>query len=280
MANPFLPFRSPSPAASLGSDAMSESPLPSAPATTTTTATHGLDASTPLYPLENQYLSAADRATILALPEIQREEILAERAAEVTKRNQDIQLQKALASAAAAASKGKRKAAAADLGEDGEEGKRSMRPKAQDKGRSALDDYKRARELKGNGERGRATDASGGRKKRRDEDARSRSSNSDADGESEVEWAAEPSSSRNNRYDPPAELADFERCRVGRSNFAKVCFYPNFEQAVVGCFARVSIGVNRETGLSLYRMAQIKGTPSPLPSRTEQSRTDVLTRML
>ena len=100
--------------------------------------------------------------------------------------------------------------------------------------------------------------------KRENKDHRSPSavSDRDADGESEVEWAEPSSDGRRDRDDPPADLKDFERCRVGRSNFAKVCYYPNVEQTMKGCFCRVSIGVNRDSGQNLYRMTQIKGESS------------------
>ena len=212
----------------------------------------------PLYPLEGRFTSARDREDILALPEIERESILAERAQEVLKRQQDLQLKKALA-AAQAANKHKRKAAAADL-DDGSV-RKSSRPKTEKAGRSALDDYKKAREAKG---AERTSRIDGARHGRRD-DRRSQSSVSDrdADGESEVEWADQPASSdhrlRDHRDEQLPDLKHFERCRVGRSNFAKVCSYPNFEATMKGCFCRVSIGVNRETGMNMYRMTQIKG---------------------
>lgn len=211
----------------------------------------------PAYPLEGVYLDSADRAHIQSLPEIQREEILAERAAENTKRQQDLQLKKALAATQAAASKHqKRKAAAADLDDDAGQ-RKSSRAKVEK--RSVLDDYKKAREARGADRTSRLDPRRDRDRKRRSRSASS-ASDRDADGESEVEWAPELS----RRDEPAAELKDFERCRVGRTNFAKVCFYPNFEETMKGCFARVSIGVNRETGENMYRMTQIKGKASQL----------------
>ena len=200
---------SPSPAPeSLGSGTMEESDAEA-------DAPGASDEEAPLYPLEGKYLNARDREDILALPEIRREELLAERAAEVTKKQQDLQLKRALAQSKAAANKHKRKATAADLDDDS----RRTRPKA-DKAKSALDDYKRAREMKGT-DRGRLDAGTG----RRGERSPSGASDRDADGESEVEWAEPASDSR--RDEPAAELKDFERCRIGRSNFAKICFYPS-----------------------------------------------------
>ena len=215
------------------------------------------DSDGPAFPLEGIYKDSADRAFIQSLPEIEREEILAERAAENTKRQQDLQLKKALAATQAAASKHqKRKAAAADLDDDAGQ-RKSSRAKVEK--RNVLDDYKKAREARGADRTSRLDPRKDRDRKRRSRSASS-ASDRDAYGESEVEWAPETTS---RREEPAAELKDFERCRVGRSNFAKVCFYPNFEETMKGCFARVSIGVNRETGEGMYRMTQIKGELSP-----------------
>lgn len=204
----------------------------------------------PQYPIEGRFESVADRDHILSLPEIERETILAERAAVETKRQQDLQLRKALAESNAAASKQKRKAAAAELEDGG--ARKSSRPKTEKPGRTALDDYKKAREAKGAERSGRVDS-------RRDGGRSPSSSASDrnAGGESEVEWAEPTSISR--RDEPAADLKDFERCRIGRTNFAKICFYPNFETTMRGCYCRISIGMNRESGQNMYRMAQIKG---------------------
>lgn len=239
VANSAMSSRSPVRAPSLGSGGMDESEGEyDAPA----------DAADdqPQYWLEGKFMSTTDRDYVMGLPEVEREAILADRAEEEQKRKQDAMLRKALAQRDAAANRIKRKAEAAELDDDN---KRSMRPKSQK--RSALDDYKRAREQKG-ADRGRRDTA----RDRRDERSPSSASDRDAGADSEVEWA-EPSST--SRSDPPPELRDFERCRVGRSNFAKVCFYPGFEDAIKGCYARISIGVNRETGQNQYRIAQIKG---------------------
>lgn len=208
-----------------------------------------IDDDAPLYPVDGQFTSTADRAHILGLPEIEREQILAERATEITRIQQDKQLKRALAGAREKAKSHKRKADT-----DLDDGIRKS-SKAKTEKRSALDDYKRAREQREAGKTRVDT-----RYDRRDERSASYPSDRDADGESDVEFA-EPSDLK--REEPPADLRDFNRAHVGRSNFAKVCFYPNFENAVKGCFARVSIGPDRATGQNVYRMAQIKGMREP-----------------
>lgn len=218
----------------------------------------------PLYPLEGKFTSVKDREEILALPEIEREEILAERAHEVTRKKQDMQLKRALATTKALGSKAKRKAE-----EDHEDGaRRTTRPKTNEKtGKSALDEYKRAREQKGQGPRRGDIDSS--QPRRQDSRSPSRGSDRDAEGESEVEWA-EPSH-ETRRDEPPPALRDFERTRIGRSNFSKVCFNPVFDATVKGCFCRVNVSVNKSTGQNEYRMAQIKGFTEGKPYYLEAS---------
>lgn len=206
------------------------------------------DDEAPLYPVDGQFTSTEDRAHVLGLPEIEREQILADRAADVTRRQQDLQLKRALAATREKAKNHSKRKADDDL----DDGLRKS-SKAKTEKRSALDDYKRAREQREAGKTRVDT-----RRDRRDDRSASYASDRDADGESEVEYADTFTDYK--RDEPPADLRDFNRAHVGRSNFAKVCFYPNFEKAVTGCFARVSIGPDRATGQNVYRMAQIKGT--------------------
>lgn len=234
---------SPSPASSLGSHAMSES------ASGSPVRGGSSGGEEEMYPVEGKFSSAIDRDHILSLPEVEREAIFAARAEEATKRYQDAQLKRMLADGEAQ-KKNKRKAGAADLDD---RSRKNSRPKTEKVGGSALDNYKKAREAKG-AERTSRFDTK--KSRRRGSRSGSSASDRDADGESEVEWA---DTGLSRREDPLPDLKDFERCRVGRSNFAKVVFYPNFDETMKGCYCRVSIGMNRETGQNMYRMAQIKG---------------------
>ena len=56
----------------------------------------------------------------------------------------------------------------------------------------------------------------------------------------------------------PAELMHFEALRVGRGLFSKVCFYPKFEEIMVGTYVRVGTGLDAQKR-TIYKMAQIKG---------------------
>lgn len=223
---------------SLGSAAMDESESENVGA--------DFDEDKPLYPIEGKFSSERDRADIMAMTEIQREEILAERAAEVQRRAQDQQLKRLLSARNKSESdKKKRKANAADL-DDSQRKSSRQRTKAND----PLEAYKRQRELKG-AQRARGEE----RRREREQSEEAGYSDEDADGEDEVQWddghRASPT-----KEDPPAELRDFERVRVGRSNFTKVCLYPTFETLIKSCYCRVSVGME---GGQAYRMLQIKG---------------------
>ncbi|RJE19521.1 hypothetical protein PHISCL_08145 [Aspergillus sclerotialis] len=207
----------------------------------------------PIFPYDKLYYSSEDKQRIMGLPEIQREEILSERAQQVDRHNQDRALRRLLASrereSARAAKKSKRKASSAGL-DDGQ--RKSSRQKMTLGGRKvgetsgAMAAYKRQREQKGRRDELRRRDPVA-----KDHRAKLRPIESEAD----LDLERSPSTPKD---DPPADLKDIQRARVGRSNFAQVCFYPGFDDAISGCYSRVNIGPNRETGQNEYRMCLIK----------------------
>jgi RNA polymerase-associated protein RTF1 len=216
------------------------------------------------YPLEGKFINAADKADILSMNEVKREEILAERAQEVERDRQNRAL-KLLLKAREADNKQndkKRKAGAADLESDQRKISR-QRTKAGGKvgeSSSGFDNLKRARAEKNDRQRRREEE------NERNKDRRAthgQQSSREASPESEVEWDApsknKKSKSPDHRDTEPLTLHDIERTRVGRSRFAMVCFYPGFDEAITGCFVRISIGQDKETGANIYRMAIIKG---------------------
>lgn len=174
--------------------------------------------------------------------------------------------------------KSKRKASVADL----EEGQRkSSRQKTTLGGRKvgeaseAIEAYKRQREKKGRRDELRRRDMAAGEAAPVKDEA---PSDKDAEGESEVEWDNRERSPSPPKDDPPADLRDIQRARVGRTNFAQVCFYPGFDEAISGCYARVNIGPNRDTGINEYRLCLIKSmSPGCLDSNCTTYRTLLLT---
>lgn len=208
------------------------------------------------YPLEGRFRDEKDRREIMALPEFQREQILAERQDKALKEKQDAHLSLLLKRQneveAKNADKRKRKTT------DSDEGPRKASRTARSKQLEAVDAFKKKREedLK---------DRETGANRRKRPSPGDKGSDIDAEGESDVEWA----DATKRREDPPAELKDYQRVRVGRTNFAQVCFYPGFEETITGCFARACVGTHPETGRNDYRMAQIKSFEPGKPYQME-----------
>ncbi|KUL82500.1 hypothetical protein ZTR_10213 [Talaromyces verruculosus] len=241
-----------------------------------------IDGDGPIFPYEKLYYSANDKKEIMALPEIEREQILSERSQQVDRHNQDLVLRRLLASRereqARSESRSKRKASTTDI----EEGQRkSSRQKTTLGGRrvgetsDAIEAYKRQREQKGKRDEQRRRDADArqarGRSSSHEEGAYS---DVDAEGESEVEYEEKPRRTSPKqpdipKDDPPATLKDVQRVRVGRSNFASVCFHPTFATSLTNCFTRVNIGPNRDTGQNEYRVCIIKNFTKGRPYAIE-----------
>lgn len=216
------------------------------------------------YPFESKFMSSAEKAEIMAMPEIKREELLAERAQEVERDRQNRALRQLLSAREAESRKldKKRKAGAADLDENQRKTSRQRTKLGGGKvgeASTGIDSLKRARAEKNDRQRRREEDKERNRGRK---PSLEQLSDVDADGDSEVEWddgKKKKSSSPEYRGAEPASLMDIERVRVGRSRFALVCFYPGFDEAISGCFVRISVGVDKETGQNIYRMALIKG---------------------
>ena len=229
----------------------------------------------PIFPYEKYYHSSQDKADIMAMPEIQREEIIAERAQQVERHQQDMALRRLLATRerdeARAADK-KRKASAADL-EDTQ--RKSSRQRTTIGGRkageasSAIEAYKRHREEKSQRDAQRRQEAAARAKAKADrgESPHDDFEEGEAEGDSEVEWD-DPRSRRRTptppKDDPVAELVDIQRARIGRDNFAQVCFYPGFEDAIKNCYTRICIGPG-PNGQNAYRLAKIIGFSKSRP---------------
>lgn len=225
------------------------------------------------YPLEGKFKDASDKASIMAMPEINREEILAERAQTLERDRQNRALRLLLNARETDGKKQdkKRKAGAADLEEHHRKTSRQRTKVGGGKfGESStgLENLRRARAEKDDLKRRRERDSERTRDRREIDDY----SDADADGESEPdcdEKKAIRSQSVDSPDAKPATSQDVERIRVGRTRFAQVCFYPGFEEAITGCFVRVSVGQDPENGKNIYRMGLIKGFSKGTPYAVE-----------
>lgn len=216
------------------------------------------------YPVDGKFRTESEKAEIMAMPELEREQILADRANEIERLRQNRLLRQMVTETQNDERKAKKKRSAdsADLDDDDDDrrGKSSRRT-----GGTAMDALRRAR---------------ADRQKRREDHERRRDAYSprrDSDDEaSEDDYrrgSRTPEKKEEKKDEPKPELRDFERVRLGRNEFAQVCFTPGFEPAITGCFIRIALGPHPETGVEQYRMAIIKG----MYEMSDKSRTKWLT---
>lgn len=206
------------------------------------------------YPVEGMYVSHAEKAEIMAMPELEREQIIADRMTEIDRQRQN-RLLRQMVENEERKTKKKRTADSAEL----EDGSRKTSRQRTGKGETAMDSLRRARAEKLK----RREDA----ERRRDTYSPSRDRSPDGDASDDDfgrpgSRSPEPEPARDL---PPAELRDYERVRLGRNEFAQVCFTPGFESAIAGCYIRIALGPHPETGIEQYRMAAIKGFTTGRP---------------
>ncbi|KAF2812481.1 uncharacterized protein BDZ99DRAFT_496889 [Mytilinidion resinicola] len=242
-----------SPANSLGSGAMDESDSSRDSPDATDTAV--------MFPLEGVFRNERDKADIMALPQVKREEILADREEQKQQKNFSAQLARRAKqiehNTQGLDDKRKRKASSAELDENQ---RKASRPKV--KSSQHLEAYKRQRE-----QRGQLRERQNDRRNhgRRESSGSNRASDIDAEGESEVEWDSGAKAAQATREEVPPNLNHYDMARVGRGLFHVVCFYPGFEETMIGAFCRVGSGQDPATGRTLYKMAQIKGFTTGKP---------------
>ncbi len=220
------------------------------------------------YPVDGIYASEAEKEEILAMPELEREQLLAKRQEEVDRARQNTLLRALLKNREDdSQSAKKRKAGTADL-DDAQRKTSRQRTKVGGskvgETSAGIESLRRARAEKSDRQRRREED----RERHKDKSISfARGSSEQGGDDSDVEWTGRNRHSKSRTPEikeiPLADLRDFERIRLGRSRFREVCFYPGFEKAIAGCYVRISIGPNRD-GVNEYRMALIKGMHSPL----------------
>ena len=217
----------------------------------------------PAFAIDNKFYSEKDKKEIMSLSEVQREEILAERAVQLERKLQDQHLRRLLDAREKAESKPsdkKRKAA------DHEESPRkSSRQKTTLGGRKvgetsgAIEAYKRQREEKGLRDQQRRREGAN-RKDRRARSSSERFSSADAEGESEVEWDdGKPKVDEyQQRHSLQADFHDVRRATLPRIALADYCFYPGFPEAVKDCFVRMA-AKPKANGEMSYDLMVVKG---------------------
>ena len=252
---------------SLQSAPMSESDSDTSPANSA--GARGL-----IFPIDNKFYSEQDKRKIMALSEIERESILADRAQILERNMQDQHLRRLLQTRGNADTKltdKKRKIGTTDL-EDSP--RKSSRQKTTLGGRkvgetsAAIDAYKRQREEKSLRDQQRKREVANRKDRRARSSSENRYSSADAEGESEVEWddgklKVEDSKFRNAQ---PADYNDLRRATLSRVVLAEYCFHPGFGEAVKDCYVRLP-SKTKVTGEMNYELVLIKGTTHSLPGR-------------
>lgn len=200
------------------------------------------------YPVDGMFMSEAEKAEIMAMREVEREQILAERGTEIDRRRQRRLLRQMIETEERKNGK-KRGADTAELDESQRKPSRQRTGKAE----TAMDSLRRARaeKAKRKEDKTRGRDYSPGPRYSDDEQSvedfgRDRARSRTPEKEPEKE-------------EPAPELKDYERLRLGRNEFAQVCFTPGFEAAITGCYIRIALGPHPDTGIEQYRMAVVKG---------------------
>lgn len=210
------------------------------------------------YPVDGMFMSEAEKAEIMAMREVEREQIIADRISEIERQRQNRLLRQMVNNVEIEERKQVKKKRSADTElEDG--ARRASRPKTGKGNESAIDSLRRAR----------------AEKQRRQEDRERRRDGMSPHGresrepeESDDEFGQTRNRSPEKaaaREQPPPELRDFDRVRLGRNEFAQVCSTPGFESAITGCYIRIALGAHPETGIEQYRMALIKGFTTGRP---------------
>ena len=222
----------------------------------------------PLFPYERLYYDAADKALIHSKNQLEKEAMITEREDELMRHEQDTALVRLLAARekeqARAAAKNKRKASAAELDEGHRKSSRQRTKLGGGRAGEAsttIEAYKKQREER---------KLQGEQRKKAPTRRLSPQDYSDDDGEADSEDDYDYRRSKRRsptpiKDDPQSELADVQKARIGRDNFAQVCYTPGFESAATGCFARVCLGPGRTPGVNEYRLCSIKGIQKGKP---------------
>lgn len=217
----------------------------------------------PEFAIENQFYSEKDKKEIMSLTEVQREEILAERAAQLERKLQGQNLRRMLMAREKESKSSEKKRKATDLEESP---RKSSRQKTTLGGRKvgetsgAIEAYKRQREEKGLRDQQRRREGADRKDRRARSSSGGRGSSADAEGESDLEWdegKLKVDDYRLRRAEP-ADYNDVRRATLPRHAFADYCFHPGFPEAVRDCYVRLA-SKPKPNGDMGYELALIKG---------------------
>ncbi|CAH6720395.1 RNA polymerase-associated protein Rtf1p [[Candida] jaroonii] len=200
------------------------------------------------YPLEGKYKNEQDREHLLDMDEVEREQILFDRSQEMERYNEKKFLQDRL------------KQQQADQAETKatRSSKRAKTVGGNNKKTSQLSELRKQREKKN---RQSYSDDEDDEEEFDEEEDQLDEDDLDVlsdEYESKSHWK-EATTTRKPRSYVRAEFKDIGKVFIGRSFMLKYCFYPKFEESIVGCYGRVNLGPNPRTRTPSYRMVKIIG---------------------
>ncbi|KAI5480856.1 (transport protein particle) complex protein Trs85 [Pseudohyphozyma bogoriensis] len=209
-----------------------------------------------LYPLEGKYKNEQDRAMILGMTEVEREEILAERVEAAAKERERKQLRQMV-----------RSKNLAEGGIEADEVRTTGRDRkttgVTDSKREGLEALKRKRAEKDNKKTSYKEDSDEDESPRKRKAAFDEYSDDGDSDEDAYDKAASKSSSKRGAGLSSAsdELtpSEFRDLVVTRRRLAALCQAPWFEEWVTHAWVRVAVGLDPNTRESVYRLARVEG---------------------
>ncbi|KAI3406510.2 RTF1 [Candida oxycetoniae] len=209
------------------------------------------------YPLEGKYKDEKDREELEEMDEIKREEILFERSQEMDKYNERNFLQQRI----------KQQEKQQRIKQQGEKLRTSSRNKTAgvklDK-EHKLSELKKQREKHSRRRRTKSEygEGSEGEEEEQEEEQEEESEEIISDDEDysdldkPVSWGG-ISKSKHAKSTEVGKFEDVNRIRVGRSLLTQYCYHTGFEEAVTDTYAKISVGMDKETKRPIYRMVKI-----------------------
>ncbi|OSD00428.1 plus-3-domain-containing protein [Trametes coccinea BRFM310] len=200
------------------------------------------------YPLEGKYIDEEDRARLMEMSEIDRENILAQRQEEMQRYTDRRQLENMLKMQGGRGSADESVSNAAKR-------QHAVRGATKEKSRK-LDELKAKRKAKSEKKRTRANSP---KRDRSSSPMDMETSEDEEDGQitkyDEEEERDRKLYGTSHPDDEPITLEDLSKCRVTRDQIAKYCMAPWFEDFIKGAWVRFLIG--QENGQPVYRICEV-----------------------
>lgn len=198
------------------------------------------------YPLEGKYKDEDDRALLLDMDEIEREQMLFEREQEMDRFNERKYLQQRMKQQKQGAEKKTRTLSRKTAPTGGSSAKldklSELRKQREQKTRRQADDY----------------DEDEDEEQDEDEDDAEEEEYDEYDvGDNNVTWGSGKSKFKSRSFEK-ATVTDINKIRVGRSFLGKFLYYKTFVECVGKTFGKINVGVDRRTRRPMYRAVQIE----------------------